>query len=82
MPDERPIETAPDKGPDGVCWIKMPTGCDRALAQAAAVGYEYELGAREELDWLAETVPYLLVDSSPKEYACGTKATDEWNKYC
>jgi len=43
---ERPIETAPDLGPDGVCWVKMPTGCDRGLNQADAAGYEFQPGAK------------------------------------
>jgi len=52
-----PVETAPDLGPDGICWVKMPTGCNKALGQAQAVGYEFILGREEELIWLAETLP-------------------------
>jgi len=79
---EKPIETAPDLGPDGVCWVKMPTGCELGLAQADAVGYEFVPGADFELNWLAETLPQHLEDRSPKEYACGQIAIDAWNNHC
>jgi len=29
--DVQILETTPDLGPDGVCWVKMPTGCERPL---------------------------------------------------